>query len=136
MILQFKDTLRLTVKPVGPELCSGRCVDQLRANAKLLANGPQTTLDDIADPKLSPDLAAIDRTALVGKSGLLGDYDEGIRASIVIKSSLIASVRNLNSRSSEKQVKGSTTMEGFSVVARGSAFSTEDFVDPAKNAFA
>ena len=32
----------------------------------------------------------------------------------MIKSSLNASVRNLNSRSSEKQVKGSTAMEGLS----------------------
>jgi hypothetical protein len=38
----------------------------------------------------------------------------GIRANIVIKSSVIASVRNLNSRSSEKQVKGSTAMDGWS----------------------
>jgi len=73
--------LRLTVKPVGPELCSGRRVDQLCANAKLLADGPQTTLNDIADPKLAPDLTAIDRAALVSKSGLLGDYDEAAEVS-------------------------------------------------------
>ena len=123
----------MTVKPVGPELCPGRRVDQLRANAKLLADGPQAALDDIADPKLAPDLAAIDRAALVSKGGLPRDYDE---PNIVIKSSLIASVRNLSSRSSEKQVKGSTAIEGWSVIAKGWVVSTVDFVGDTEDAFA
>ena len=50
----------------------------------------------------------------------------GIRANIVIKSSLIASVRNLYSRSSEKQMKGSTTMEGLSVIDSDFTGATED----------
>ena len=50
----------MTVKTVSPGLCPGGRVDQLRADAKLLADGAQTALDDIADPKLAPDLAAID----------------------------------------------------------------------------
>ena len=38
MILQFEDIFGLTVKSVRPELCPGRRVDQLRADAKLLAD--------------------------------------------------------------------------------------------------
>jgi hypothetical protein len=50
----------LTVKSIGPKLYPGRRIDQLRADAKLLAGGPQTAFDDIVDSKLASDLAAVD----------------------------------------------------------------------------
>jgi hypothetical protein len=41
-----------------------------------LVYGPQTAFDDVADPKLAPDLASIDRAALIDERGLPSDYDE------------------------------------------------------------
>ena len=66
----------MTVKSIGPKLRPGRRIDELRADAKLLADGPQTAFDDIVDPELAPDLAAVDRAALISKGRLPGDHDE------------------------------------------------------------
>jgi hypothetical protein len=76
LILQFEDVIGLTVKSVGPELSPGRRVDQLRTDTKLLADGPQTALDEVADPKRTPDLAAVNRATLISKGRLPGDHDE------------------------------------------------------------
>src|SRR5271156_2373916 len=51
LILYFEDVVGAAVNFFGPELRSGRCVDQLNAHAKLPACRPQTSLHDVPDPK-------------------------------------------------------------------------------------
>jgi hypothetical protein len=67
LILELEDIFGLTVKSVGPELRPCRGVDELRADAKLRADGPQAALDEIADAEFTPDLAAIDGAALINE---------------------------------------------------------------------
>ena len=60
----------------GPVMAAGRRVDELRADAQLLAGPAHAAFEHVADAKLARDLLHIDRAALVDERRVAGDDEQ------------------------------------------------------------
>ncbi len=61
-------------------MSAGAGVDQLRRDPHTLSNLPYAALQHVIHPQLPPDLAHVQRLALVGEGGSAGDHDQSPQA--------------------------------------------------------
>jgi hypothetical protein len=71
-----KHVLERAVEPVGPEVRAGLGFDQLGGDAEPRARLAHAALHHIAHAELLPDLADIDRFALVGEARIARDDEQ------------------------------------------------------------
>src|SRR6516225_10377767 len=75
-VLEYEDVGELAVVALGPNVGSGRGLDQLRGNAQTVAGSTHATFEDIVHAELTADLLYVDRTALVGEAAVARDDKE------------------------------------------------------------
>ena len=75
LVLRFRKVGPIGIKPVGSKVRAVFGVDQLRVHPNLITSAPHAPFEDIADAELAADLSRVDGFALVGKSGIAGDYE-------------------------------------------------------------
>src|SRR6516225_8458432 len=75
-VLEHEDVGKLAVVALGPDMGSGRGLDQLRGNSQRVAGSPHATFEDIGHAQLTADLLYVDGTALVGEAAVARDDKE------------------------------------------------------------
>ena len=78
-VLKIKYVVRSAFESIGPDMHTGRAVNELTDKAQAIAGAPDATFEHVANAKFTPNLAEIDRFALVGERGVPRD-DEQPRA--------------------------------------------------------
>ena len=78
--LDRQQILERSVVAVTPDVSPGRGVDQLGSDTRALGRGLQAAFKHVADAKVAPDLADIDRLVLVGRGRVAGDDEEVSKA--------------------------------------------------------
>src|SRR5215469_8512889 len=76
LFLEVEHVLQRAVETVGPEMCAGFSVDQLRGYPETTAGFAHRTFEHIAHAELAPDLLHIDRLALVRETRIPGDDEK------------------------------------------------------------
>ena len=80
LILDIKDVAQLAIVSLGPDMLTRRRVDQLPCDADASSRSSNTTLKDVANPKLSSHISNIDGSTLVGKGRVSCDNEEPAQA--------------------------------------------------------
>ena len=75
-VLQLEDILQIAIETVRPEMGARRGIDELAGDAKLVATAADAALQHVGHAELLPNLADIDRSALVGERGVAGDDEQ------------------------------------------------------------
>ena len=78
LILQLKYILNLTVKSIGPKMRTCERVDQLSRDTYLQTGFSDAAFENLSDAKFAPHLLAVDRFALVGKTRIARDHEQGL----------------------------------------------------------
>src|SRR6185437_7671135 len=75
-ILHREDVANRAVIMFGPEMTTGYCIDELCADAQLLAGPAYAAFENVTHAKLSRDLFHIDRAILVNERRVAGDDEQ------------------------------------------------------------
>src|SRR5262249_47804045 len=73
LVLQRKDVIQRSIKPVTPQMGTGSGLDELAGDTDLGASLSDTAFEHIANPKLASNLLDIDGFALVGEARITRD---------------------------------------------------------------
>jgi hypothetical protein len=115
IVLKLHGPRPIAFEAICPHRGSCCSTDQLGIDADLVSHAAETAFQDVAHPKLAPDLFAVDRLALVGKGGARRD-DEAIVEAIMAQTSAISSgsacMTGAYARSSAIRETGSTASSG------------------------
>jgi hypothetical protein len=76
LILKLEDLFKAAIEPVGPDVATGCCLDQLARNPNTAPGPSYRTFENVADAKFSPDLTPIYGSPFVGEGGVPRDYEE------------------------------------------------------------
>ena len=79
-VLKLEDIVERAVEPVGPQMRTGRGIDQLSRNAHATPRLADGALKHIADAQFAPDLLHVGRLAFVRETRILGDDEEPANA--------------------------------------------------------
>ena len=74
LVLQRKDVRQIAIVMVGPQVLTGRSVDQLGGDAYAVAALANAALQDIAHAQVGPDLAYVNSLTFVGERGIARDH--------------------------------------------------------------
>ncbi len=75
LVLQFEDICAIFVETIGPDVCAGFGVNELRIYSDLVSIAPHATLQDVAHIQLAADLFDVHRLPLEGKRSVAGDHE-------------------------------------------------------------
>jgi hypothetical protein len=124
-ILDREDVAQLAVVPLGPDVLTGHCIDELPGDANPSTRGPDAAFEDVTDGQLDTDLPNVDGSPLVGEGRVARDDEEPARRdSAVVISSVIPSAKCSCSGSPLIFVNGRTAIEGVSVPAKAARGAT------------
>src|SRR5215468_3575159 len=73
LVLDREDVVQLAVVALGPAVCPGDGIDELRRDADPIADPPNASFQHVACAQLAPDLPDIDGLALVLEGGIARD---------------------------------------------------------------
>jgi len=76
-ILQIEDVIEASLEPVCPYVCPGFRRDQLAGDAHAVSGPAYAPLEYVAHTQLASDLFDVNGLALVRKTRIAGDYEEG-----------------------------------------------------------
>src|SRR5215469_4310752 len=76
VVLELENIRELGIEAISPEMGTGRCVKQLRANADAISSPANRALQHIQDPELSADLFHVHCSTLVSEARISGDHKE------------------------------------------------------------
>ena len=122
-----KDVGEVAVITLGPNVVAGRGFDQLSSDTDAVAGFTQAAFEHVAHAQFAPDLANLDRAALVGEAGVTRD-DEQRRIARQCGDHVLGDAVGENScaGSSLIFVKGKTGIEGLSGSSKVVAAGTDD----------
>src|SRR6266404_2305819 len=80
VILQFQIVAARTIEAVRPDMATSFCIDQLRVDSNLIAGALHATFEREADTEFTPNLAGIDRLALVGERRVARDNEAALNS--------------------------------------------------------
>ena len=73
--LSFCQVAAIDIETIRPAVYAAFRINQLHIDLHLVAGPAHAALDDVTDPEVAPDLLHIGRFALVGESGVAGNYE-------------------------------------------------------------